>query len=139
MTENSSERTGGCLCGAVRYKATVTGTFSTCYCKMCQRWTAGVFMGAATQSFEVTQGEEDLVVVDTSSWAKRSFCSKCGSSIYYCMPQHGESVALGTLDDTSGLSNTVQYFSDKRPEGFSLAESTKEMTTEDIKAAFGLE
>jgi len=137
MTENSSERTGGCLCGAVRYKATVLGTFSTCYCKMCQRWTAGAFMGASTTTFEVTGGEGDLVVVDTSDWAKRSFCRKCGSSIYYSMPQHGVSVALGNLDDTSGLKNTIQYFSDQRPEGCALAETTKEMTAAEIKAAFG--
>ena len=123
------------MCGAVAYRAKVSGRFAACYCKMCQRWSAGTFMGVHTTEFEITQGEDALTVFDSSSWASRAFCSVCGSNIYYFAEKFGgKSVALGSFDDTTGLAVSVQYFIDGKPEGFSLAESTKTVTTAEIEA-----
>ena len=123
------------MCGAVKYKATIAGTFSACYCKMCQRWSSGAYIAAPTSQFELTGGDEKLTVYHSSVWAQRAFCTECGSNIYYCAPEHGgKNIALGTLDDTSGLEITVQYFIDRKPEGFSLAESTKTLTQSEIEA-----
>jgi len=131
------ERTGGCMCGAVRYKANFSDRFVTCYCKMCQRWSGGAYMGTMAKDFQVTQGEDTLVVFKSSDWAVRAFCGTCGSNIYYHAASFGsQSVALGSLDDCTGLKVSMQYFIDQKPEGFSLAESTKEMTSEDVAKAF---
>ena len=36
------ERTGGCLCGAIRYRATIDNPrFGACHCPMCRKWTGG--------------------------------------------------------------------------------------------------
>lgn len=133
-----SERTGQCLCGAVKYRATVGENFNTCYCEMCRRWSSGAFMGASTEAFQVTEGEDVLTVFESSEWAVRGFCSKCGSNIYYHAVAHGgPSVAMGTLDDTAGLVVSKQFFIDEKPEGFSLAESTATLTRAEIMKMFG--
>ena len=127
------------MCGAVRYKAHFSNSFSACYCKMCQRWSGGSFMGATAKDFQVTQGEDALVVYKSSDWAVRAFCGTCGSNVYYHAESFGsQSVAIGSLDDSSGLAVRMQYFIDQKPEGFSLAESTKKMTSEEIAKAYGV-
>jgi hypothetical protein len=126
------------MCGAVRYEADVADTFGICYCKMCQRWAAGVFMGVGTQNFRIAEGAGNLEVFKSSEWAERGFCRLCGSSLYYHAPEHDNlSVAYGTLDDTSGLTARVQYFVDKKPEGFSLEQQTEVLTEAQIEAIYG--
>ena len=134
-----TKRTGRCMCGSVTYEATFSeARFGTCYCKMCQRWSAGAFMGVHTESFTLTSAPETLTDYKSSDWASRGFCATCGSNIYYHAPQFGgPSVALGTLDDTSGLEVDVQLFIDKKPEGFALANETKLLTEADIDAMYG--
>ena len=130
-------RVGQCMCGAVRYEAETGDAFNICYCKMCQRWSAGVFMGVPTERFAVIGGEQALSVVQTSDWASRAFCRMCGSNIYYkayAMP--APAVTLGSLDDTSGLTPRKQYYIDKKPDGFSIAEETVEMTEAECIAHF---
>ncbi|MEM8804082.1 MAG: GFA family protein [Pseudomonadota bacterium] len=130
-------RTGQCMCGAVRYQANTGDAFNICYCKMCQRWSAGAFMGVPTDTFAVTRGREALTVVRTSDWAERAFCRMCGSNIYYkADPMPTPAVTLGSLDDTSGLTPTRQYYIDRKPDGFSIAEQTETMTEAECIAHF---
>lgn len=125
------------MCGAVAYTAELSGSFSSCYCKMCQRWSAGAYFAVPTTRFEVTKGEDSLSVFKSSQWAERAFCKTCGSNIYYDAPDHGgKNVALGTLDDTTGLEIKSQYFIDRKPDGFSLAETTKNLSQAEIEAFF---
>src|SRR5690606_20475922 len=108
---DAATKTGQCMCGAVKYTATASGTFATCYCKMCQRWSAGAYMGVNTSHFEITEGEDTLTVFKSSAWAERAFCSTCGSNIFYFAPKYGgKSVALGSFDDPQGLTMHSQYF-----------------------------
>lgn len=110
-------------------------TFGACYCKMCQRWSAGMFMGASAGSIEITAGEEALTVFQSSPWAVRAFCNRCGSNLYYHAAKHGgPSVAFGSLDDTSGLTMHVQYFVDQQPEGLALDVDCKTLTSAEIEA-----
>ena len=134
-----AKRTGRCMCGSVTYEATLSGDrFGTCYCKMCQRWSAGAFMGVHTESFTLTSAPETLTDYKSSDWASRGFCATCGSNIYYHAPQFGgPSVALGSLDDTSGLEVRIQFFIDKKPDGFALANETTVKTQAEIEAMYG--
>ena len=55
MTKNL---TGGCLCGAVRYRAGAIRA-GYCHCRMCQKASGGPFMafgGVPNLSFVVTRG-----------------------------------------------------------------------------------
>ena len=131
-------RTGQCLCGTVRFEAETTGTYAVCYCKMCQRWASGVFMGAQTSGFEVVEGQEDLAIAKTSEWARRAFCRKCGSNIYYdAEDQAHPNVSLGTFDDIDGLHPMVQYFIDKKPADLPVIHDVKTMTETEVMEYFG--
>lgn len=128
-------RTGRCMCGAVTYKAEVSGVFSACHCKMCQQWASGLFMGVHTDGFELTGG--DLTRFKSSDWAERAFCAKCGSNIYYHAVEYGHpSVALGTLDDTSGLTRRFEFYTDLEPERLGRPDETKTMTQAEAEAFF---
>ena len=130
-------RTGGCMCGAVRYEAETDDRFAVCHCKMCQRWSAGVYMSAPTSGLRFTEGEDAVTRVRTSEWASRGFCSKCGSNLYYqADAMEHPSVAFGTLDDTSGMTPRIQFYIDKKPEGFALDNDTKTMTEAECEAFF---
>ena len=130
-------RDGGCMCGAVRFHVTTKPKFSACFCKMCQQWSSGLFMGVHVQEFEVTKGSEHLTVFKSSDWANRGFCNRCGSNIYYHAPEFGApAVGLGTLDDTSGIENKIRFYVDQQPEGIQLAGDVHEMTGAECEAAF---
>ena len=125
------------MCGAVKYTAETGDKVSVCYCKMCQRWASGVFMGVTSEGFEVISGSEHLSVVKSSDWAERGFCRLCGANIFYNpVGASYRAVAFGSLDDTSGLSPRIQFYTDKRPEGFALAAQTKELTEAECIALF---
>ena len=78
-------RHGGCLCGAVRFRA--VGPFRDacfCHCESCRRAAGAtpVAWGTVDRSdFHVEHGE--LTIAETSEDVERGFCSRCGSSITY--------------------------------------------------------
>lgn len=132
-----STRTGRCMCGAITYKAEVPGAFSACHCKMCQRWASGLFMGVHTKGFELTAGKDVFTRFKSSDWAERGFCGKCGSNIYYHAVEHGHpSVALGTLDNTTGLTRKFEWYTDLEPEGLGRTNETKALTEAETLAMF---
>ena len=84
---------GGCQCGAMRFK--VTGTIlqsSVCHCRMCQKCTGAVLSGFAKASdFAWTRGGAPKYF-QTSEFAKRGFCPECGTQLTY--EPHGKPVRL---------------------------------------------
>lgn len=131
--------TGRCLCEALQYRAEVHADFQVCYCRMCQRWASGAFMGVRTTTFEVTQGAAHLRTFKSSDWAERGFCGTCGANLYYHATAHGTpSVAMGTLDDTSGLHVAREYYVDRRPADLRLANNTHAMTEAETLRYFGV-
>jgi hypothetical protein len=100
---------GRCLCGAVKYE--VRGPLRDiliCHCEECRRWHGHVSAYTAAR-------KEDLALLDCSElrWiesprsdagARRGFCGKCGSSLFWDPPRRETiSIAAGTLDDPTGL------------------------------------
>lgn len=128
------ERTGGCLCGAVTYTATLENLrFGACHCPMCRRWTGGPLLNVRASSV-VFDGTP--TVYASSDWAERGFCGTCGSSLFYRLkssegPMH---IAFGSLDDQSGYSFTHQVFIDRKPNGYVFGNETSTMTAEQVLA-----
>lgn len=91
--------TGGCQCGAVRYR--VTGGFGgmgLCHCRMCQRATGGAFAPLVTAYGVEWQGE--LARFQSSDVADRGFCRDCGTPLTYDpYAEDGIELMVGTLDD----------------------------------------
>lgn len=108
MTEPT--HTGGCQCGAVRFRVTgVLKDSSICHCRMCQK-----AFGAYYAPLVSTRGA-DLVwtrgarkTFRSSNFANRGFCGTCGTPLSYEAPD-GIAIAAGAFDDPSGLPPTVQF------------------------------
>jgi len=78
------KQTGSCLCGAVRITANNTGKkVGACHCGMCRKWGGGPFMEVDCSTDISFKGEEAIGVYNSSSWAERGFCKKCGSHLFY--------------------------------------------------------
>lgn len=107
MSESIETQEGGCDCRAVRYS--VSGELkdvTVCHCGQCRRiggyaW-ASVRVAPANLTF---LSDDDLVWRQSSDWAERGFCAKCGSALFYRMHDKPDriAVAAGSFDDTSGL------------------------------------
>lgn len=81
-------------------------------------------MGVGVGALEIREGEARLIA--SSSWAERGFCAACGSGLFYRLTIAGKyqgitSVALGVLDDPSGISVVNEWFIDRKPEAYALA------------------
>jgi hypothetical protein len=137
MTTSRSE-SGSCLCGKVTLHASnVNPKFSVCHCAMCRTWGGGPFFALRSGTEVQIEGEENITVFTSSSWASRGFCSHCGTHLFYRLNQTGEyNVPTGFFSKAEGLEMNMQYFSDKRPSYYCFSNQTNEMTEAEIMAYF---
>ena len=73
---------GRCLCGAVRLRvASNEAEVGACHCRMCQRWSGGVFVCFRAQA-EAVEVEGEVTRFASSDFAERAFCPRCGSHLW---------------------------------------------------------
>lgn len=124
MTDRT-QKTGGCLCGAVRFTArNVPTTFGVCHCEMCRRWTGSALLGVSLAEGDVTWEKNDtLKVVQTSRWAERGFCDACGSGMFFRVTLEGKyageiELPIGAFDDASGFEMSHEIYIDHKPDSY---------------------
>ncbi len=106
MTGRREARTGGCLCGAVRY--TVAGALTdviACHCSQCRK-TSGHYVAAAGAPRDAItiEGEAHITRYPSSPGVTREFCAICGSQLFWNSEANNTlAIFAGTLDDSSGL------------------------------------
>ncbi len=99
-------RSGGCLCGGVRYR--VSGALRPiviCHCTQCRRMTGHVMAATAARraDFQLLEARE-LKWYEASGVARRGFCGRCGSTLFWeGVGRDYISIAAGSLDESSGL------------------------------------
>ncbi|WP_455272148.1 GFA family protein [Rhizobium herbae] len=104
----NTNRTGGCQCGAVRFKIHgALGRPSICHCRMCQKAFGGFFGPLVTVKGETewTRGEPSYF--QSSVNISRGFCAACGTPLTYKHPG-GLEIAIGAFDDRSDLAPQIQ-------------------------------
>ena len=139
-------RTGGCLCGAVRFEADLAhANFGACHCEMCRRWTGSALLGISVPAAAVRwQGEDHIATRQTSGWAMRAWCRDCGSGLYFRVTTPGPyaddfELPIGLFDDANGLTMTNEIYIDHKPDSFAYAGAgRKQMTRADCIAKFAL-
>ena len=97
----SETLTGGCQCGAVRFRFVAEpGSAHVCHCRMCQKATGGFYaawVGAHIESFEVTRGE--MAWFQSSDEGKRGFCAACGTPLAFAhLGGDWLTLTIGALD-----------------------------------------
>ena len=98
--------TGGCLCGAVRYRIKDSlRPVVYCHCTQC-RSTSGHFVAATAvlkENLELVS-EQGLAWYQSSASARRGFCRICGSSLFWFPVSDSYiSIMAGTLDQPTGI------------------------------------
>jgi hypothetical protein len=124
------QRSGGCLCGAVRYE--VRGKLRPvviCHCTQCRRMTGHVMAATAARRADfclVSSGE--LAWYASSPEARRGFCARCGSTLFW---EGGGrdylSIAAGTLDDASGLAVACHIFVDDKGHYYEITDAAPQI------------
>jgi hypothetical protein len=111
---------GSCLCGGVRFRVALPTLFCAhCHCTMCRRNHGAAYVtwvGVARERLALEAGAELLARYSSSEHGTRSFCSRCGTSLFCENVEHPERVdvplanLLGPIDRAPQLH---AYFDDR--------------------------
>lgn len=114
-------RTGGCLCGALRYE--VRGPMRevvACHCESCRRG-SGHYVAATAAP------REQVRISGTARWfmvgrhARRGFCANCGAFLFWDDPRREVlSILAGSLDQPTGLRLERHIFSAEKSDYYEL-------------------
>lgn len=102
--------TGGCQCGAIRFR--VRGALkdsSICHCRMCQKAFGAYYaplVSVRGAEFSWTRGEPKRF--RSSNHVQRGFCGDCGTPLTYEAPD-GMAIAAGAFDAPSRLPPVIQW------------------------------
>ena len=104
-----TDLTGGCMCGAVRYRlASEPFDAGWCHCRTCQLTSgapAMVFASVPDGDLVWTKGASDVRTVRSSSFGQRAFCGRCGTPFMMKVDHQPETVdfSVATLDDANAI------------------------------------
>lgn len=112
MTEAGQGLTGGCQCGAVRFRAASLGRASICHCRMCQKAFGSAFGPLVTAHGLVwTRGTPKHFA--SSNRARRGFCADCGTPLTF-ETDKAVDVAMGAFDDAGDIVPVIQLATESR-------------------------
>lgn len=114
MTTTTSEaHEGGCLCGAVRYRATgPLRPVTVCHCGQCRRTHGHVaaYTAVAREGLALVE-DRGLRWYESSPGFRRGFCGTCGASLFWERALGPRvSIAAGTLDGPTGLATAGHIY-----------------------------
>ncbi len=102
--------TGGCQCGAVRFRVEgALANASVCHCRMCQKAFGNFYAPLATVpagGLAWTRGEPKRF--RSSSHVLRGFCAACGTPLTFEAPD-GIALAIGAFDHPEEVMPVVQW------------------------------
>jgi hypothetical protein len=125
-------QTGGCLCGAVRYR--VAGPLRdvvACHCGQCRR-TSGHHAAATAARREDLQIEGLVAWYESSPGVRRGFCPVCGSNLFWDPADDPRvSIFAGTLDLPTGLRLRGHIFAADKSDYYLIADGLPQAAGDD--------
>ena len=141
----SEQRTGGCLCGSVRFQARLDSlSFGACHCEMCRRWVGSALLAISVPTGNIVwTGAEHIARFQSSPWAERAHCRICGTALFYRVTNDGPGAGdtelpIGLFDSADGLTFDSEIYIDLKPDSFAYAGDRTRMTRAQTHAHFGL-
>jgi hypothetical protein len=121
--------TGGCLCGAVRYR--ICGPLRdviVCHCWKCRRFHGhvGAYTSVRRDQLFLT-AQPGLAwyrsVTDEAYDVHRGFCRECGSGLFWD-PRGAPNIAIaaGSLDEPTGLKTIGHVWISQKPDYYSITD-----------------
>jgi hypothetical protein len=115
--EGSMTRSGGCLCGEVRFEAEGAPLWvGHCHCVMCRRQSGAAFLtGLIYRAAAVTWSAARPQVYESSPGIERGFCPTCGGTLSFARRDKAEMcVFAGSLDDPDAIEPSAHIFAEQR-------------------------
>lgn len=111
---------GRCLCGAVEFSIELPTLFCAhCHCTMCQRNHGAshvTWIGVARDRLSVNKGEGQLVRYDSSDHGSRTFCGRCGTSLFCELTERPDEVDIPLANMAGPIDRAPElhvYFDDR--------------------------
>ena len=115
--------TGGCLCGAVRYRADgPLDPVVVCHCSQCRRSSGHLqaFTGALREHVSV-QGPVGFA--STPGVTRRGFCPTCGASLFWDrLASPKLDICAGSLDAPTGLELAEHIFAADKGDYYAITD-----------------
>ena len=116
----SDSVTGSCFCGTIRFTVRPPTRFcGHCHCSMCRRNHGAAYVTwfvVPYEQFTLDAGEGDLVRFKSSDHGTRSFCGRCGSSLFCESTHHPDVIDIVLANMHGPLDRRPEshfYFSDR--------------------------
>ncbi len=112
MATADEMRTGGCQCGALRFRASGLGRASLCHCRMCQKAFGGIGgLLVAVRDLEWTRGAPSHF--QSSAEVERGFCHACGTPLTF-ETANGLDIAIAAFDRPADIVPVIQLDRESR-------------------------
>jgi hypothetical protein len=106
----SGTQTGGCQCGAVRFR--IEGKMddaSVCHCRMCQKAFGSFYAPlVSVRDAQLTWTRGEPKKFHSSNFVARGFCPDCGTPLTYEAPD-GVAIAIGAFDHPEDIAPKLQW------------------------------
>ncbi|MBT5266492.1 MAG: GFA family protein [Rhodospirillaceae bacterium] len=116
---------GRCMCGPISFE--LSGPLRDvvfCHCDECRRGAGGFWSATATHvdRLNVKDPNDLLSWYQSSDQARRGFCSRCGSSLFFERTDGSGfiGVAAGALEKPTGLMASVHIFASEQGDYYQL-------------------
>ena len=119
---------GGCLCNAVQFTARFpTLVCAHCHCSMCRRNHGASYVtwfAIPRAQFSLEKGEAELVRYESSEHGSRSFCGRCGTSLFCDSAKYPDriDIALGVVDGPIDRPPQLHTFFDSRADWVAIGD-----------------
>ena len=102
--------TGGCQCGAVRFRVDgELGDASVCHCRMCQKAAGNFYLPlVSVRQAKLSWTRVEPKRFQSSNAASRGFCSDCGTPLTYEAPD-GVALTIAAFDRPEGIVPVIQW------------------------------
>ena len=123
---------GGCLCGAVTY--TIDGPLRpvvNCHCKQCRK-SSGHHVAATSGARDKIEITGEVTWYKSSQTARRGFCAKCGSNLFWDGGGENISIHAGTLDGATGLQTCGHIFVADKGDYYEITDDLPQFPQSDL-------
>jgi len=123
---------GSCLCGAVSFE--VTGPLpraTACHCSMCRKATGNYEVGVDVEKSAVTvRGKDNVTWFQSSETARRGFCSRCGSPMFFEFLKADKiGLMLGSFDGPTGIRVSEHIYVGNKGDYYELCDGAPQYET----------
>ncbi len=138
MNQRSGYLEGHCLCGQVTIR--VDGLHDpspgACHCRMCQRWTGGLFLCFFAEESAVSVAGQ-VTRFASSAFAERAFCPACGTHLWMrdvTEDNPGYDLMPGLFDAAQAWPMRSEIYSDMAMHAIRLAGDHPRLTRAEYEA-----